>query len=151
MLRGLLLLVVGVVSFWPRAATASLGGDAASVLSDGEVLHGAVHTTGRVTYEVDEIVAGAGLRVREFVTRDGTVFALSWSGPVPPDLQPLLGPSFSAYSAALAGIPHPGLRRSVRIALPGLIVESGGHLRAYAGRAYLPALIPAEIRVSDIR
>jgi hypothetical protein len=38
----------------------------------------------------------------------------------------------------------------LRVALPGLIVESGGHLRAYAGRAYLPALVPAGVPAADL-
>jgi hypothetical protein len=151
MLRALVVLIVGAVPFWAAAAKASLGGDAASVLSDSTALRGVLRTTGLTAYDIHDIDAGTDLRVREFVRRDGTVFALSWSGTVPPDLPRLLGASFEAYAAALAAINHPGVHRSVRVALPGLVVESGGHLRAYSGRAYLPALIPAGIRAVDLR
>jgi hypothetical protein len=54
------------------------------------------------------------------------------------------------YATALAALNHPGLHRSLRVALPELIVESGGHLRAYAGRAYLPALVPAGVPAADL-
>jgi hypothetical protein len=32
-----------------------------------------------------------------------------------------------------------------------LIVESGGRMRNFAGRAYLPDLVPASVAVGDIR
>ena len=144
------MLLLAWMLFRVGTADAALGGDAASVLSDGAALQGAVNATGMLAYEVDEIIGTADLRVREFVGVDGTVFAVSWSGPVLPDLQRLLGNSFNAYAAAVAGMPHPGLRRSVHVSLPGLVVESGGHLRAYTGRAYLPARVPDGVRVSDI-
>jgi hypothetical protein len=151
MLRELVVVLGGAMLFWAGAASAALGGDAASVSSDGEALRGVLRTTGLIAYDIHQIDAASELRVREFVRRDGMVFALSWSGPVPPDLSRLLGASFDAYTAALAAIKHPGGHHSLRIALPGLVVESGGHLRAYRGRAYLPALIPAGVGADDIR
>ena len=68
-----------------------------------------------------------------------------------PNLQSLLGVNFSGYATALAAVTQRGLRRSLRIATPGVVVETGGHLRAYSGRAYLPASIPAGTSVSDLR
>ena len=132
------------------SAYAGLGGDAASALADGTELHGAVHSVSLPLYDVEEITTDTGMRVREYVNRNGVVFAVSWSGPVLPDLQRLLGTHYVEYTTALAALNHPGLRRSVRVTLPGLIVESGGHLRAYAGRARLPALIPAGVSAADL-
>jgi hypothetical protein len=34
---------------------------------------------------------------------------------------------------------------------PDLIVESGGRMRNFAGRAYLPNLVPAAVSAGDIR
>ena len=96
-------------------------------------------------------VSAATWRVREFLNRDGVVFAVAWTGPVMPDLQRLLGGSFPAYTAALRALANPGLHRDLRIASSELVVESGGHLRAYVGRAYLPALIPIGTSISDLR
>ena len=53
--------------------------------------------------------------MREYLDRAGNVFAVSWSGPVLPDLQRLLGAHFAQYTAALAALEHPGLHRSVRM------------------------------------
>jgi len=149
-MRPLLFAVLGINPLWVGSAHAALGGDAASVPADAAELHGAVNTEIRQQYEIQEISAEAGMRVREYLTRDGVVFAVSWSGPVLPDLQRLLGTHYAEYAAALKGLTSPGLHRSVRVASSELIVESGGHLRAYAGHAYLPALIPAGVSAAEL-
>jgi hypothetical protein len=149
--RALLLLIIGANPLHSGVARAGLGADAAGVLTDAALLHGTVTTASARQFEIEEITADSSIRVREFLNRSGVVFAVSWSGPVMPDLQPLLGAHFAAYRAGLAALSHPGLHRSVRIASPELVVESGGHLRAYTGRAYLPALIPAGVTVTDLR
>jgi hypothetical protein len=148
--RALLLLTVGINPLWVGSAHAALGGDSASVLADGAELHGVVNSVISQQYDIQEITADTGMRVREYVNRDGIVFAVSWTGPVLPDLQRLLGTHFVEYTTALAALDHPGLRRSLRVALPELIVESGGHLRAYAGRALLPALVPPGVSAADL-
>ena len=147
--RAALLLMVGG-PLCAAAARAGLGGDAASALADASELHGAVNSMSLSQYDVQEITTGTGMRVREYVNRDGVVFAVSWTGPVLPDLQRLLGTHYVEYTTALAALNRPGLRRSVRVDLPELIVESGGHLRAYAGRARLPALVPAGVSAADL-
>ncbi len=144
------LLAVGAMLCSGGPVHAHLGSDVASVRSDTLALRGVDHVTDLVQYDLHDIDAATGVRVREFVTRSGTVFALSWTGPVPPDLQQLLGQYFPAYAAGLAALDHPGLQRSVRIALADLVVEAGGHLRAYTGRAYLPALVPAGVTVAEL-
>lgn len=134
-----------------RPARAGLGGDAAGVLADAAQMHGITHSIMRQQYEIIEISAESGVRVREFLNRGGSVFAVAWSGPVVPDLQNLLGANFAAYAGALAALRHPGLHRSLRTASPDLVVESGGHLRAYRGRAYLPPSIPSGVSAEELR
>ena len=149
-LERLLLVVLAALLLWSAPVSAYLGSDLSSVQADSIALRGTVRTTALLHYDVHEIRADGGLTLREYVTPTGTVFALSWFGPVPPDLQSLLGQYFPAYAAALAALNHPGLHRSVRIALPELIVESGGHLRSYRGRAYVPGLVPADVAVAEL-
>jgi hypothetical protein len=148
--RALLLLLVGVLPPWVDPASAGLGGDAASALADGSELHGVVNSMSLPQYDIQEFIAETGMRVREYVNRDGAVFAVGWTGPALPDLRRLLGTHYVEYTTALAALDRPGLHRSLRITLSGLVVESGGHLRAYAGRAYLPTLIPAGVPVADL-
>ena len=45
----------------------------------------------------------------------------------------------------------PELRRALRLALPDLVIESGGHMRAYRGRAYLPARVPDGVSTADLK
>lgn len=146
----LLLLLAGSSWLWVAPARADLGGDAASVLADGAASKAIVNSVLGRQYDIQEIDADSGVRVREYLNRDGSVFAVSWAGPVMPDLQRLLGTHFAAYATALAALDHPGLHRSVRVASSDLVVESGGHLRAYAGHAYLPALIPAGVSPGEL-
>ena len=58
------------------------------------------------------------------------VFAVSWQGPDLPDLQQILGRYFDTYVNALNsrdGVSGPGT-----VALPGLVVQSAGHMRAFS-------------------
>jgi len=134
-----------------RQVHASLGGDAASVLEDAGELHATVQVSSLAQYQVAEIVSDNGMRIREFLDRNQAVFAVSWAGPAMPDLHQLLGTEFAAYSAALAARDHLGLHRSVRVATPDLVVESDGHVRAFAGRAYLPGKLPADVSITQLR
>ena len=148
--RALLLAVIGMSALCVEPARAALGNDAASALADAANLHATLSSESRPQYNIQEFGVASGIHVREFLNQDGIVFAVSWSGPVLPDLQRLLGAHYAEYAAALAALSHPGLRRSVRVASSGLIVESGGHLRAYTGRAYLPALVPGGVSAAEL-
>ena len=149
--RAALILIIGINALCVGSARAALGADAASVPADCAQLQGELASTSLELYDIDEITDGSGMRVREYLNRAGIVFAVAWSSPAPPDLQQLLGMHFSAYATALAALDHPGLHRSVRIDSAGLIVEAGGHLRAYTGRAYVPALIPTGVTNEELR
>ncbi len=77
-----------------------------------------------------------------------TVFAVAWRGPRVPDLQQALGTYFDRYSAAVkvrsGGHNHFELRQT------DLVVQAGGHMRAFVGRAYLPSAIPAGVSLADL-
>ena len=143
--------LVAIGSLWVGQASASLGGDLASVQDDAAELHGVVQTTPFQQFDIEEIVTDNGMRVREFLSRKGIVFAVTWAGPAAPDLQRLLGAQFAAYTTALTARTRRGLQRSVRVATPDLVVESTGHLRNFSGRAYLPALLPIGVSTAELR
>jgi hypothetical protein len=140
-----LLCVAGSLPAW-----AALGGNAASVDADAATLKGEIHTTPLQSYDVHEITDSNGMRIREYLSRGGIVFAVTWAGPVTPDLPRLLGSHFTAYADALSAQPRTS-RRSLRVATADIVVESGGHMRAIAGRAYLPAALPVGVSPTDIR
>lgn len=130
---------------------AALGGDVASVQSDQARMQGKVRIKKAGDYTVHEIQTPAGLIIREYVTAAGKVFGVTWRGPLLPDLRQVLGTYFDQYRQARqdAGV-HPGHRR-LAIRQPGLVVVSGGHMRAFFGKAYVPGMLPQGVRAQDLR
>jgi hypothetical protein len=141
------LLILGALPAW-----ASLGGDRASVDADQVHLQGTRTTKAVESYTVHEIHAAGGVVVREYVSADGKVFAIGWNGPWMPDLRQLLGGYFEQYvqAAKAQNAARPG-RRPLMIEQPGLVVEVGGHPRAFTGRSYVPEMLPAGVRAEEIR
>jgi hypothetical protein len=129
-------------------AAASLGGDESTIAVDQGVLAGQVKVARVQRYAVHEIAAPSGTVVREFVSPAGKVFAVAWSGPSMPDLRQVLGPYFDTYVAVVS---ERKARGPVNVVLPGLVVQSSGHMRAFAGKAYLPDAMPAGVASEEIK
>jgi hypothetical protein len=128
------------------SASATLGGDADSIDSDRlrmSVTHAARLTPGATgEYTLHETTLPNGTTVRQYLSADGVVFAVSWSGPFKPDLRQLLGAHFDTMVARQSGHVHAG-KPLVSQQNADLVIESGGHPRSFRGRAYLPAALPA--------
>jgi hypothetical protein len=148
---GLLAVAVAAVALTTAApALAALGGDAASIDADRVSIKGALASFRTVKgYGVHEITTSSGVHVQEYIA-DGRVFAVSWQGPVIPDLRQMLGTYYAGFAQAAAA-PHAGGHRHLRVEQPGLVVESNGHMRAFYGRAWDPTLLPQNFSVADIR
>ncbi|WGS54808.1 DUF2844 domain-containing protein [Paraburkholderia sp. D15] len=134
-----------VLSF---AAHATLGQNVSTIGSDQARLHAVAHTaTTQSAYSVHLITMPSGTQVREYVASNGIVFGVAWDGPTLPDLKSMLGASFDTYVAATA------TRRATPLAVStsDLVVYSGGHLRAFAGHAYLPQAVPAGVDAGVIQ
>jgi hypothetical protein len=142
-LTSLALLMVSV----PAAAT--LGEDVTSVQADQAQMQGAVHITSAAKFAVHEIQLPSGTVVKEYVSPAGMVFAVSWKGPWLPDLQQVMGRYFEQYTEA-AKTKDGGRGRRVT-EQPGLVVQSGGHMRAFFGRAYAPQMLPRGVVAEDIQ
>jgi uncharacterized protein DUF2844 len=140
-------LILGALPAW-----ASLGGDRASVDADQVHLQGTRTTKTAESYTVHEIQASNGTVVREYVSAEGKVFAVAWNGPWMPDLRQLLGNYFEQYvqAAKAQNAARPG-RRPLMIEQPGLVVQVGGHPRAFTGRSYVPEMLPAGVQAEEIR
>jgi len=140
----LVCLVLLAASF-PAAAT--LGEDVSSVSTDQAQMEAKLQVAGSGVYSVHELQLPSGTTVKEYVSSAGTVFAVSWQGPSLPDLRQVLGKYFDQYTQSLrtqgAG-PRP-------IATPGLVVQSGGRMRAFFGRVFVPQMLPRGVRAEDIQ
>lgn len=110
-----------------------------------------LQVTQRDSYEVHEILAPGGTVVDEYVSASGTVFAVTWHGQFPPPMEQILGTYFQQYSAALQARPKMYGHRPVNIEQQGLVVQTGGHMRAHYGRAYDPSLLPQGVTVDEIQ
>jgi hypothetical protein len=102
---------------------------------------------------VVESTLPSGTAIREYTGADGIVFAVAWQGPAMPDLQELFGANFAPYidDVKASRTTRPAHSGPITIRRTGLVVESGGHMRAYLGRAWLPALLPSGISLNAIR
>ncbi len=130
-------------------ALAALGADVSSVEADVAHMKGAVRVTESSAYSVHEISTNHGMRVREFTGSDGKVFAVAWDGPVNPDLRQVLGSYYEQFVSAAAAV-H-GSHRHLAIEQPGLVVQNNGRLRAFAGRAWVPSMLPQNFSVDQIQ
>ena len=131
-------------------AFAALGGDVASVQADQAHISASLRVSQSNGYAVHELRAATGAVVREFASPSGKVFAVAWQGPSLPDLRQLLGSYFDEFQKAAALSRKPG-HAPLFVQHSGLVVQLGGHMRSFTGRAYLPDLLPSGVQLEDIR
>ena len=132
-------------------AFAGLGEDVTSIQADQAQMQASLRTTQTSAYTLHEIQAPTGVIVREYVSA-GKIFAVAWEGPWPPDMRQVLASYFGQYEqAAQAQLNSRSARRPFMLQLPGLVVQSGGHMRSFAGRAYIPEALPPGVSAEAIR
>ena len=137
----------------PSIAFAALGARAASVDADRIRVQGALmRIVSNDTFALHEIRSASGTMIREYVNPSGVVFAVAWDGPWLPDLKQVLGDQFERYQTVMQSRQRGRTGRgAVVINEPGLVVQMSGHPRAFAGRAYLPGLLPEGVQLEAIR
>jgi hypothetical protein len=141
---GLALVLMAVCA--PAAAT--LGEDAATVPADQARMQATLQAANAAGFAVQRLLLPSGTTVREYVSSSGMVFAVSWQGPEVPDLQQLLGRYFEAYVEAVKNRSAGGARSARQ---RGLVVQTGGHMRAYYGRVYVAAMLPRGVAEEEIQ
>lgn len=142
-------IVVLLILVFSPLGWAALGGDESSVATDQARMGAAVRVTRTSAYAVHELQAPGGPVIREYVSPSGTVFGVAWQGASKPDLRQLLGEHYEEVQQAVSS--RPAHRGPIVIHEPGLVFEMGGHMRAIAGRAYLPQLLPSGVQADAIR
>ena len=138
-----------IAALQPRVASATLGEPEITVHTDVQLAHASIKSSeDRTGYRVHEIQLPSGTVMREFVAPNGNVFAVAWQGPSRPDLRQVLGQYFGAF----ASVPRSKFsdRRHVQIQQGDVVVQSGGHMRAVSGRAYLQSAIPSGVNLGDL-
>ena len=142
----LLILILGSVPAW-----ATLGQYESSVTTDQQHMRSQDRVQSFQAYKVHELTTANGATVREYVSPQGLVFGVSWQGPFMPDMQQLLG----AYAANLQAAPPAQTqvrrRRGLIVNTKDFVFVSGGHMRSWKGRAYVPGLVPSNVSVEVVQ
>ena len=110
-------------------------------------------STAAVPYTVNETTLSSGTVVREYVAQNGAVFAVIWHGPQMAPLSTLLGSYFPEYTQAIisARAAQGGGHGPAMVQEDGLVVQTGGHMGNFTGRAYLPQALPQGISLDDLQ
>jgi hypothetical protein len=137
----------------PQMAAATLGESVQSIQVDQMRVAAVRRQATGLDMQVHTLTSADGSVIRQYVSRDGRVFAVAWNTRAKPRLDQLLGASFGPY--ALAGRramqQRPGIVHHSVVSSGDLVVESSAHLNAHVGRAYLRSLLPAGAAVDAIR
>ncbi|MFM0501382.1 DUF2844 domain-containing protein [Paraburkholderia caffeinilytica] len=161
------MLVVAAASFATVApAYAGLGGAPTYPVTASSISAGAASQGGSAVarfaasanaassaYTVSQTTLASGTVVNEYIAAGNTVFALSWEGPTMPPLNTLLATYFPSYVQGLtdAHAAQGGGYGAAVVHQPALVVETGGHMGAFVGRAYLPQALPQGFSADDIK
>jgi hypothetical protein len=143
----------------PLTSYATLGGapGAGSTLSP-TMLRATPHSTATTnpartattfSYTARESRDANGVTIREYVLPSNVVFAVAWEGPIRPDMTVLLGSYFPNFVAA-----GESRARGTGPLVEGngdFRIESAGRLGHFFGMAYLPRLMPANVRPGDLK
>jgi hypothetical protein len=138
-----------IAGFWSCLAFATLGEPESSIGAETQLGHASIKQTDRGTYRVHEMQQPSGTLIREYVGPDGKVFAVTWHGPFLVNLRQTLGVYFDEYAAEARGGRQD--RNHVQVRTDDLVVQVGGHMRAYHGVAYLPQALPSGVTVGDLQ
>ncbi len=138
-----------LAALWSCVASATLGEQESSIGAEPQLANASIKETAHGSYRVHEILATLpALVIREYAGLDGKVFAVTWHGPFSPNLRQTLGSYFDQYAAAApAGRQD---RNHVQVRSTNLVVQVGGHMRAFSGRAYLPQALPSGVTAGDL-
>jgi hypothetical protein len=114
----------------------------------GPISKTASGTVNAAPYVMHQSVDANGVTIREYVVPGNVVFAVTWDGPIRPNMRTLLGSYFANYVAA----GQTGVRGSGPL-LEGnddFRIESAGRLGRFFGMAWVPRLTPAGVRPGNL-
>lgn len=149
-------LALAIAALAPLACYATLGAAPAmrthavagsrSLLQSGST---SSDSAAAASYTVREANDADGVTIREYVLPTNVVFAVTWHGPVRPDMSELLGSYFPNFVSPGDGRPR-GIGPMVQHN-GDFHIESAGHTGYFFGKAYLPRLVPANVRMENLQ
>ena len=129
----------------PCVSQAELGGNVASILSEQKEFNSQLSNEQQSGVNVYTQTLPSGIVVQEYLSGNGSIFAVAWSGPSLPNLQILLGGYFKDYLVAIKES-----RRSVYLSNENIIIQSSGMMGAFQGFAFLPKQAPVGFTTNNL-
>jgi hypothetical protein len=134
-----------------HAQLGSTIGTAATASGASDQFAAVIHQADNSALRWQETTDTNQIRVRQYVSTNGRVYAVSWDGPAMPDVSTLLGIRFDLYrQGASAALENANGLRSSHVAGNDFVVETNVRLRDFSGRAWLPDALPAGVIAADI-
>lgn len=147
------LMILAGALMLPHLASAALGGSDQRLSLEGTLQSSnSPHLLQAQTpsgVRTQTLITPQGVTVTQW-SAQGIVFALRWQGSNMPDLSAILGSSFSSYRAALQARSRQGLNAPLHLQTAALVAHTHGHMGAYSGSAYLPALVPQGLSLTTL-
>lgn len=135
----------------PAFSNAKLGGRAESIAADAESLNAQPQQKiSQALYTIHEMTAD-GNTIKEFASRDGVVFAITWQGITHPDLSVLLGEYYKEFQIEEKSQEPPMGRQPRLFKSTRITVKKSGHMRNWQGRAIAPSLVPEGVNVDELQ
>lgn len=156
------LIVVGVIGLAAAQAVAGLGRAPlvakAGVDTNGSTPQATAAVKSAVStpvpgglYTTHRLTLSSGTVVTEYANGGSVVFAVSWVGPVLPDLTALLGDYFPTFKTQMVQRRAAGRRGgTVQMDADGLTVMSAGRMGHFSGYAYVASLVPSGVDVAAL-
>lgn len=144
-------IALAAAALLPLASYAALGGAPGTGSAPQMLLRSTTPNPSSATaaYTVRKSRDADGVTIREYVLPTNVVFAVTWQGPVRPDMAALLGSYFPNAVSAGAGRARgtgPLIERN-----DDFQIESAGRAGNFFGKAVLPRLVPANVRADDLQ
>jgi len=134
---------VGLISlFVGSVAHASLGQRSATVDDDRVKLSARLSVVHAGVYDQHTLSLDSGTVTKEY-SSGGIVFAVSWHGPVRPNLKQIFADYYTQFQADNAPEGRIHMRRAMASTHTDFVVRTGGHSGAFWGFAYLPTQVPS--------
>ena len=130
-------------------AFAALGEYEGSISFDQQILRGEIREEVHTGYKLHQIITSDGALVREYVSPEGKVFAISWHSHSLPNLAQLLGAYFPRVQQASQAKTQRGGPLVIRN--DDFVFFSGGRMMDFHGTAYVPGLLPKNVTAGVVK
>lgn len=131
-------------------AWATLGQSEASVTTDQLQMKTQARVQSLPNYTVHQLTS-AGSMIQEFVSPQGQVFAVTWSGRSVPDMNQLLGTYVTNLQTATPAQTHILRLRGLTVRTDDFVYSSFCHMQSCVGKAYVPSLLPSGLSAEVVR